>query len=155
MPLTESGAFGIVWRKLPPHEYLSAKSVAFYKPVNRYSGTLTLLKIAAIAFSLAVGSFRHHPKAAQTLAKFAQAWRTIGASNYAYLHGTVKAGKAGSVGEAVDRTVEIARRLDNRATLERQTAAYFRGLTSKAAAEETDLEDALSATSLEIDFDQP
>jgi len=80
---------------------------------------------------------------------------TIGANNYAYLHGMVKAGRAGSVGEAVDRTVEIARRLDNRATLERQTAAYFRGLTSKAAAEETDLEDALSATSQEMDFDQP
>jgi hypothetical protein len=49
----------------------------------------------------------------------------------------------------------MARRLDNRATLERQTGAYFKGLTSKAAAEETDLEDALSAASQEMDFDQP
>src|SRR6266446_4602468 len=80
---------------------------------------------------------------------------TIGASNYAYLHDMVKAGRAESVGEAVDKTVEMARRLDNRATLERQTAAYFKGLTSRAAAEETDLEDALSAESQEIDFDQP
>ncbi len=80
---------------------------------------------------------------------------TIGASNYAYLHDMVKAGKAESMGEAVDKTVEMARRLDNRATLERQTAAYFKGLTSRAAAEETDLEDALSAASQEIDFDQP
>jgi hypothetical protein len=47
------------------------------------------------------------------------------------------------------------RRLDNRATLERQTAAYFNGLTSKAAAEETDFEDALSAASQEMDFGQP
>ena len=45
------------------------------------------------------------------------------------------------------------RRLDNRATLERQTAAYFNGLTAKAAAEETDFEDALSAASQEMDFD--
>ena len=67
----------------------------------------------------------------------------------------VKTGKAESVGEAVDRAVETARRLDNRATLERQTAAYFNGLTSKAAAEETDLEDALSAAAQEMDFDQP
>ena len=67
----------------------------------------------------------------------------------------VKAGRAESVGEAVDRTVEIARKLDNRATLERQTAAYFKGLTAKAAAEETDLEDALSSASQEMDFDQP
>jgi hypothetical protein len=80
---------------------------------------------------------------------------TIGSINYAYLHKMVKAGRAVSVGEAVDKAVEMARRLDNRATLERQTAAYFKGMTSKAAAEETDLEDALSAASQEINFDQP
>ena len=67
----------------------------------------------------------------------------------------VKAGKAESVGQAVDKAVETVRRLDNRATLEHQTAAYFKGLTSKAAAEETDLEDALSNASQEMDFDQP
>ena len=80
---------------------------------------------------------------------------TIGASNYAYLHKMVEAGRADSVGAAVDKAVEIARRLDSRATLERQTAAYFKGLTSKAAAQETDLENALSAASQEMDFDQP
>ena len=80
---------------------------------------------------------------------------TIGASNYAYLRNMVKVGKAESVGEAVDKAVEVARRLDNRVTLERQTAAYFKGLTAKAAAEETHFEDALSAASQEIDFDQP
>jgi len=80
---------------------------------------------------------------------------TIGANNYAYLHSIVKAGKANSVGEAVDRAVEMARRLDDRATLERQTAAYFQGLSSKAAAQEADLEDALSAASQEMRFGQP
>ena len=80
---------------------------------------------------------------------------TIGASNYAYLHNMVKAGRAESVGEAVDKAVEMARRMDNRATLERQTAAYFKGLPSKAAAEETDLEAALSAVSQEMDLDHP
>jgi hypothetical protein len=80
---------------------------------------------------------------------------TIGAGNYAYLQHMVKAGRAESVGEAVDKTVEMARRLDNRATLERQTAAYFKGLTSQAAAEEMDLEEGLSAVSQEMDFDQP
>jgi hypothetical protein len=78
----------------------------------------------------------------------------IGANNYAYLHNLVKAGRAESVGEAMDKAVEMARRLDNRATLERQTAAYFKGLTPRAAAEETDLEDALSTGSQEMDFDQ-
>ena len=67
----------------------------------------------------------------------------------------VKAGRAESVGAAVDKTVETARRLENRATLKRQTAAYFKGLTSKAAAQEADLENALSAASQEMDFDQP
>ena len=80
---------------------------------------------------------------------------TIGAINYAYLHKMVKGGRAESVGEAVDQAVEVARRLNNRATLERQTAAYFNGLTSGAEAEETALEDALSAASQEMDFDQP
>lgn len=80
---------------------------------------------------------------------------TIDAGNYAYLHKMVKAGKAGSVGQAVDKAVEMARRLDNRAALERQTAAYFEGLTTQAAGEETDLEDALSAASQEMNFDQP
>jgi hypothetical protein len=59
------------------------------------------------------------------------------------------------IGAAVDKAVEMARRLDNRASLECQTTAYFKGLTSKSAAEETDLEDALSAASQEMDFDQP
>jgi predicted ATP-dependent Lon-type protease len=80
---------------------------------------------------------------------------TIGASSYAYLHNMVKLGQAESVGDAVDKAVKLARRLENRATLERQTAAYFKNLTPEAAAEETDLEGALSAVSQEMDFDQP
>jgi hypothetical protein len=80
---------------------------------------------------------------------------TIGASSYAYLHRMVKAGRAESVGEAVDQAVEIARRIENRALLDRQTAAYFKGLPPRAAKEETDLEDALSAAAQELDFDQP
>jgi hypothetical protein len=80
---------------------------------------------------------------------------TIGASNYAYLRNMVKAGRAESVGGAVDRAVELARRLEDRATLERQTAAYFKGLSPKAAAEEADLEEAMSTASQEMDFDQP
>ena len=80
---------------------------------------------------------------------------TIGASNYAYLHRVVKAGRAKSVGEAVDKAVEMARRLENRAALERQTAAYFKGLPAAAATEEANLENALSAATQEMDFDQP
>lgn len=80
---------------------------------------------------------------------------TIDANSYAYLQNMVKAGLAESVGEAVDKAVERARRLDNRARLERQTTAYFAGLTAQAAAEETGFEEALSAACQEMDFDQP
>src|SRR5258708_4968541 len=66
-------------------------------------------------------------------------WETVSSplmhTCYAYLHDLVKAGRAESLGQAVDKAVEITRKLDNQATLERQTAAYFKGLTSKAAAE--------------------
>jgi hypothetical protein len=80
---------------------------------------------------------------------------TIGASGYAYLHNMVKSGKAESVGEAVDKVVGLACRLDNRARLERQTAAHFKGLTSQAAGQEADLENALSMASQEVEIDQP
>jgi hypothetical protein len=80
---------------------------------------------------------------------------TIGANNYAYLHKMVKTGRAESVGQAVDKAVELARKLDSRATLERETAEYFKSRDSAVTAEETDLEKALSAASQEMDFDQP
>lgn len=80
---------------------------------------------------------------------------TIGPGNFAYLQRMVKTGRASSVGEAVDKTVELARRADNRIRLERATAAYFAGLSPKAAAEEAAIESALSDAAAELDFDQP
>jgi hypothetical protein len=80
---------------------------------------------------------------------------TIGPENFSYLHRLVKSGQAASVGEAVDQTVEIARRLNRRAKLERDTAAYFAQMTPDAAAEENALANALSEAAMEIDFDQP
>jgi hypothetical protein len=80
---------------------------------------------------------------------------TIGPESFLYLHRLVKAGKAASVGEAVDKTVEIARRLERRVKLERDTAAYFAQMTPDAAAEENALGNALSDASMEVDFGQP
>jgi len=65
----------------------------------------------------------------------------------------VKAGKAESVGAAVDKAVETVRRLENRAKSEHQTAAYFKGLSSAVMAEENSLDGVLSAASEEIDFE--
>ncbi len=80
---------------------------------------------------------------------------TVGPDNYAYLRRLVKTGRAASIGEAVDRAVELTRRAENRARLAQATAAYFKGLSPKAAAEEAALETALSDASGEMDFDQP
>jgi hypothetical protein len=69
----------------------------------------------------------------------------------------VKAGRAESVGrgEAVDKSMERTRKLNDRATLERQPAAYFKGLASQAGVEEIEIEDAMSAASQEMDFERP
>jgi hypothetical protein len=80
---------------------------------------------------------------------------TIGPDSFVYLHRLVKSGKAASVGEAVDKAVEIARRLESRAKLEHDTAAYFAQMTPEAAAEENALADALSDASMEVDFGRP
>lgn len=80
---------------------------------------------------------------------------TVATQSYHYLQKMVKAGKAESVGGAVDRAVEIARRLDDRAALDRETARYFGDLAESIAAEENEIESALSAASEEFDFDQP
>ncbi len=80
---------------------------------------------------------------------------TIGPHNYVYLRRMVKAGKASSIGEAVDKAVELARHADNRARLAQATAAYFQGLSAKAAGEEAALEGRLSDAAGKMDFDQP
>lgn len=80
---------------------------------------------------------------------------TIGADNFSYLHRLVKTGRAQSVAQAVDLAIERARRLDNRARLARDTAAYFGNLAHEARAEEAALEAAMSAAAGEVDFDRP
>jgi hypothetical protein len=78
-----------------------------------------------------------------------------GARNDTDLQQMVESGGAESVGAAVDKAVEMARKLDDRGTLELQTDGYYEGLSHQSSAEEVDLEDALSAASQEMDFDQP
>lgn len=80
---------------------------------------------------------------------------TIEPPNYAYLEGLVASGAAASVSEALDRALDTARRLDNRVRLERQTGVYFESMDAGGAAEESRIEEALSAASAETNFDQP
>ena len=78
---------------------------------------------------------------------------TVSARAYAYLESLVKAGQASSLAEAVDAVVERARRLENRARLERDTAAYFARLGGRASREEKRLEKALDQLAGEAGFD--
>jgi hypothetical protein len=80
---------------------------------------------------------------------------TIGPENYTYLRRLVTTGKARSVGAAVDKTIEIARKLESRAKLEHDTEAYFAQMTPETLAAEKALATAVSEASLEVDFDQP
>ncbi len=78
---------------------------------------------------------------------------TVSRDTQAYLETLVESGRAASIAEAVDLAVARARRMENRAMLERDTAAYFERFTAKAAAEETRLGTALGGVVDEVDFD--
>lgn len=78
---------------------------------------------------------------------------TISRENFAYLQGLVERGRAKNVAEAVDEALGRVRALENRARLERDTAAYFDRLRGKAAREEARLESAISSLIDEINFD--
>jgi hypothetical protein len=78
---------------------------------------------------------------------------TIAPETRSFLEALVEAGKAESMGEAVDIAVAHARRAENRARLERDTAAYFHGLKGRAHTEEARLEAALVTLVDEVESD--
>ncbi len=79
---------------------------------------------------------------------------TVSTETLAYLEGMVRARKAISMAEAVDLAVGRARQAENRARLERDTAAYFEGRSARVAREEAHLEEALGQMVDEINFDR-
>lgn len=79
---------------------------------------------------------------------------TVSADTARYLEGLIAARKAASLAEAVDLAVAEARRHEQRAKLERDTAAYFQNLSGRAANEEADLASALGKVAHEVDFDR-
>lgn len=79
---------------------------------------------------------------------------TVDPKSYAYLQLLVRTGQARNLSHALDVAVARVRRSENRARLERDTAAYFEGLPVKAAAEESRLETVLDQSLDEIDFDR-
>lgn len=78
---------------------------------------------------------------------------TVAADNFAFLETMVVSGRTESIAEAVDLAIRRLRRAENRARLERATAAYFDGLTPEAQAEERELAHQLHATAGDLDFD--
>ncbi|HEV1995094.1 MAG TPA: hypothetical protein VGR03_12255 [Candidatus Acidoferrum sp.] len=78
---------------------------------------------------------------------------TVSRDTQSYLETLVESGRAASIAEAVDLAVARARRTESRAMLERDTAAYFDGLTARSAAEESRLGRTLGRVVDEVDFD--
>ena len=64
---------------------------------------------------------------------------TVAPESYTYLRSLVRRGKARNLAQALDIALARLRKLDNRARLERDTAAYFAALSEKARTEESQL----------------
>ena len=79
---------------------------------------------------------------------------TIAPESYQYLQQQIESGKANTLADAIDNLVGSVRRLENRFRLERETAAYFQGLSSDALAEERKLESALFDSAAAVNFEE-
>jgi len=78
---------------------------------------------------------------------------TVSEETYAYLHGLIETGKAKTIAEALDLSMDGLRKAEMRARLLRDTAAYFDNLPSDALAEELAIESALVPLVDETDVD--
>lgn len=78
---------------------------------------------------------------------------TVSADTHRYLQNLVKSGRASTIAEAVDLVAERAQRIEQRARLERDTAAYFAGSPAPVRKQEARLEQALSDSVDEVSFE--
>ena len=79
---------------------------------------------------------------------------TVSRATHQYLRSLVKSGRASTIAEAVDLVAERVQRLETRARLERDTAAYFAGSPAAAQKDEAQLEQALSDSVDEVSFEE-
>ena len=79
---------------------------------------------------------------------------TVAPESYEYLQRQIESGKANTLADAIDNLVATVRRLENRFRLERETAAYFQGLSGDALAEERELESALFDSAAAVNFEE-
>jgi len=94
------------------------------------------------------------PRLAERVPNRVKLSTTVAAENLAYLGALVSAGRTGSIAEAVDLAIARLRREENRARLDRATAAYFEGLSEEARSEERNLAHRLNASISSLDFDR-
>jgi hypothetical protein len=78
---------------------------------------------------------------------------TIASENDAYLKSLIKRGHAANLGEAIDRSVRLARRAEARKRLEDATAAYYASLSGNGRQQEQKLERAVAASSKRVNYD--
>lgn len=78
---------------------------------------------------------------------------TVAPESLAYLQSLIKRGKARNLANAVDLAIARARSAESRARLERDTRAYFEGLTPKVWKEESSLATALGQGLDEVDLE--
>jgi hypothetical protein len=79
---------------------------------------------------------------------------TISPRTLEYLESLISSGHAQTLAEAIDMAIEKLLVQENRERLASDTAAYFDRMTDAEAAEEQQLEAALSQTSEGIDFER-
>lgn len=78
---------------------------------------------------------------------------TIAPESYEYLQQQIESGRANTLADAIDNLVVTVRRWENRIRLERETAAYFQGLSGDALTSERELESALFESAATVNFE--
>jgi len=79
---------------------------------------------------------------------------TISLATLSYLQRLIEKEEAQNLAEAIDLAIERLLRFENRERLERDTAAYFDGMSPEESAEDGRLGAALSQAARGIDFDR-
>jgi len=79
---------------------------------------------------------------------------TVAPETMEFLEHKVASGEAATIAEAVDRSIALLKRLENRERLALATASYFDHMKPRAAAEEHSLAHDLASAATGIDFDQ-
>ena len=79
---------------------------------------------------------------------------TISSATLAHLEQLIGKGEARTLADAIDSVVQKLLVYENRERLANDTAAYFENMTEEQAAEERELETALSQSATGINFDE-